>query len=84
MQNFNAQTNTQEEEEKPLVSVNEDKDENLIQEDNTMVIKDASMSGKAKIIQLETYITKADKLVFYVNIVSFGFLTIFNLNKIYH
>jgi hypothetical protein len=49
-----------------------------------MVIKDASMSGKAKIIQLETYITKADKLVFYVNIVSFGFLTIFNLNKIYH
>ena len=84
MQNFNAQTNTQEEEQKPLVSVNEDKDENLIQEDNTMVIKDASMSGKAKIIQLETYITKADKLVFYVNIVSFGFLTIFNLNKIYH
>ena len=84
MQNFNDQTNTQEEEQKPLVSVNEDKDENLIQEDNTMVIKDTSMSGKAKIDQLETYITKADKLVFIANIVSFGFFTVFNLNKIYH
>ncbi len=50
--------------------------------ETSMVIKGISISGRAKIHQMEARVNMADKVVFYINIASFFFLTIMNIIKI--
>ncbi len=56
----------------------------MIQEvaETSMVIKGYAISGRSKIIKMETRVKMADKVVFYINILSFCLLTIMNIIKI--
>ncbi len=61
--------------------MNEEDSQSMIEE-ATMVIKGSSISRKAKFLKMKERIKTAYKVVFYINIASFCFLTIMNINKI--
>ncbi len=64
--------------------MNEEK-QSIIEEvngDDQMIIKNASVSKREKIVQMEARLNMSDKIVFYANIVLFFMLTIYNVTKI--
>ncbi len=65
--------------------MNEEK-QSIIEEvngDDQMIIKNASVSKREKIVQMEARLNMSDKIVFYANIALFFILTIYNVTKIY-
>jgi len=72
------------EEKEGLLSINEERKSSIISAiENTMIIKDTSISGRENLIRSENRINFADKMIFYLNITFFVFLTIMNLMKIF-